>query len=332
MKIRLSYLYLFLFAGMLVVASCKSEPKVAPPKPVKKVDIPSFNGDGAYNYVQQQVDFGVRVPGTATHKACKDFLVAELEKNGATVKVQEFKASFFDVKDAESYNIIAAINPEKKHRVLLAAHWDTRLLADKDDKDQDKPIDGADDGASGVGVLLQLAKTIQENPIDLGVDIIFFDAEDNGIDADTPAESDPKSWCLGSQYWAENKDRNYTAKFGILLDMVGAKDAVFPLEGYSTQKAGLYQDKLWTLAGRMGYGDLFQKKRIGGITDDHFYMNEAGIPSVDIINYPGVREEDGFGHYHHTHDDNMDNIDKNTLRIVGQVVTAVIYKESGNSF
>jgi len=153
-----------------------------------------------------------------------------------------------------------------------------------------KPIDGADDGASGVGVLLQIAKTIQENPIDLGVDIIFFDAEDNGIDADKPEDSKPE-----------------------------------------TQNAPKEQDKIWTLAGRMGYGDLFQKKRMrGGITDDHVYMDAGGVPSVDIINYPG--EGDGFGHYHHTHDDNMDNIDKNTLRRVGQVVTAVLYKESEGSF
>lgn len=310
--------------------SCKSDSKPAQSTaPKNKVTIPAFDGQEAYNYVQKQVDFGTRVPGTDTHKQCKDWLVSELKSLGAEVKVQEFKASFFDVKDAESYNIIAAINPKLKNRVLLAAHWDTRLLADKDDKDQDKPIDGADDGASGVGILLQIAKIIKNNPIDLGIDIIFFDAEDNGIDADTPAESKPESWCLGSQYWYNNIDRNYKAKFGILLDMVGAKDAMFPLEGYSRDHAGAYQEKIWTLAGRMGYGDLFQKKLMGGgITDDHVYMIKAGIPSVDIINYPS----DGFGHYHHTHDDNMDNIDPNTLRIVGQVVTAVLYKESEGSF
>lgn len=332
MQRTLGKYYVLLFLGILGISACKSDPKTEAPKtPKVKVDIPSFDGDGAYNYVKQQVDFGVRVPGTVTHKACKDFLVDELKKNGAQVEVQEFKASFFNVKDAESYNIIGSINPEKKNRVMLAAHWDTRLLADKDDKDQDKPIDGADDGGSGVGVILQIAKTIKENPIDLGVDIIFFDAEDNGIDADTPAESKPESWCLGSQYWANSKDRNNSARFGILLDMVGAKGAVFPLEGYSAQNAPKVQEKIWTLAGRMGYGDLFQKKRMrGGITDDHVYMDEGGVPSVDIINYPG--EGDGFGHYHHTHGDNMDNIDKNVLRRVGQVVIAVLYKESEGSF
>lgn len=328
MKVRLNNLFYLFIIGVVCFTSCKSDPKPAPTTPRKKVTVPAFDGQGAYTYIQKQVEIGTRVPGTETHKQCKDYLVGELKNLGAEVKVQKFKASFFDVKDAESYNIIAAINPERKNRVLLAAHWDTRLVADKDDEDKDKPIDGADDGASGVAVLLQIARTIQQNPIDLGVDIIFFDAEDNGVDAATPAESDPESWCLGSQYWYNNKDKDYTAKFGILLDMVGAKDAMFPLEGYSTREAGPYQDKIWTLAGRMGYGDLFQKKRIGGITDDHFYMNAAGIPSVDIINYPS----ETFGAYHHTHDDNIDNIDQNTLRIVGQVVTAVLYKESEGSF
>ena len=325
---RLNSVLLLFIVGFFCFTSCKSDPKPAQTTPKKKVTVPAFDGQGAYTYVKKQVDIGTRVPGTETHKQCKDWLVAELKNLGAEVEVQEFKASFFDVKDAESYNIIASINPKRNNRVLLAAHWDTRLVADKDDEDKDQPIDGADDGASGVGVLLQIARTIQENPIDLGVDIIFFDAEDNGVDAATAEESDPESWCLGSQYWYKNKDRSYKAKFGILLDMVGAKEAMFPLEGYSTRDAGAYQDKIWTLASRMGYGDLFQKKRIGGITDDHYYMNLAGIPSVDIINYPS----ETFGHYHHTHDDNMDNIDPNTLRIVGQVVTAVLYKESEGSF
>jgi len=256
--------------------------------------------------------------------------VQELESSGADVKVQEFKASFLTVKDAESYNIIAQINPKKKKRVLLAAHWDTRLIADKDDKDQDKPIDGADDGGSGVGVLLQIAKMIKANPIDLGVDIILFDAEDNGEDTDDGSKT--ATWCLGSQYWMKNiVPKGYKAQYGILLDMVGAKKAKFALEGYSTRFAKTYQDKIWTLAGNMGYGDLFIKENKGFITDDHVYVSQAGIPMVDIINLSG-EEGSVFGHYHHTHDDNMNNIDKNTLRRVGQVVTAVLYKTSEDSF
>jgi len=321
--------YSIFFLGFALLFSCKDEVK---PKgstiPQTKVKVPVFDGQGAYDFIQKQVDFGKRVPGTEAHKKCKDWLVKTLEGNGAKVTVQEFKASFLGVKDAESYNIIASFNPDKKKRVALAAHWDTRLIADKDDEKKDQPIDGADDGGSGVGVLLQLAKIIQENPIDLGVDIILFDAEDNGEDTDDGSQT--LTWCLGSQYWRDNlHQKGYKAKYGILLDMVGAKGARFPLEGYSTQYAPGIQKKIWDLAGRMGYGDLFQNVQYrGGITDDHVYMNEAGIPTVDIINLP----TNTFGTYHHTHDDNMSLIDANVLRRVGQIVTTVLYKESEGSF
>ncbi len=320
--------FLFFFAFALFF-SCKNEASTPEPtKPATKVNVPVFDGQEAYDFVQKQVDFGKRVPGTEAHKKCKDWLVSTLEQHGAEVTVQEFKASFLGVKDAESFNIIASINPEKKKRIALAAHWDTRLIADKDDTDKNLPIDGADDGGSGVGVLLQLSKIIKENPIDLGVDIILFDAEDNGEDTDDGSKT--LTWCLGSQYWRDNPHKKgYSAKYGILLDMVGANGARFPLEGYSAQNAPGLQKKIWDLAGRMGYGDLFQKVRYrGGITDDHVYMNEAGIPTVDIINLPG----DTFGDYHHTHDDNMSLIDANVLRKVGQVVTTILYKESEGSF
>jgi len=323
---------IFIFCiGLLSICGCKDDvKKTTPTTPVtkKKVIVPPFNGDGAFNYVEKQVAFGYRVPGMDSHKKCKDWLVSELKSLGADVEVQEFKASFFDVKDAESFNIIASINPKQKKRIALAAHWDTRLIADKDEEDKNKPIDGADDGGSGVGVLLQIAKTIQDNPIDLGIDIFLWDAEDNGIDSDD-GEDTSETWCLGSQHWSKNKhDRNYKAKYGILLDMVGAKNARFPLEGISTQVAGPVQNKIWTLAQQMGYGDLFQSVKMGGITDDHVFMYKGGIPTVDIINLPS----NTFGHYHHTHEDNMENIDRNTLRKVGQVVTAVLYRESEGSF
>jgi len=324
---------IFIFCiGLLLVAGCKDDSKKnSPTTPVvkKKVTVPPFDGDGALAYIEKQVSFGYRVPGMESHKECKDWLVRELKSLGTKVEVQEFKASFLDVKDAQAYNIIASINPKNKRRIALAAHWDTRLIADKAEQDKNKPIDGADDGGSGVAVLLQIAKTIQENPIDLGVDIFLWDAEDNGIDSDVGDASTAETWCLGSQYWSKNKhDSNYNARFGILLDMVGAKGARFPLEGISAQVAGAYQAKIWQLAQQMGYGDLFQSVKAGQITDDHLYMHYGGIPTVDIINLP----TETFGQYHHTHDDNMDNIDKNVLRKVGQVVTAVLYRESNSTF
>ena len=188
----------------------------------------------------------------------------------------------------------------------MAAHYDTRIVAEKDadQSKQNQPIMGADDGASGVAALLEIARLIAENPIDMGVDFIFFDAEDNG-------QSKGPGWCLGSKYWASNKHtRNYKAKFGILLDMVGAKGATFGKEGISQAYAKTHQDKIWTLAQRMGYSDYFIDTRFGTIEDDHKYVNEAGIPMLDIINYDIASNK--FGHYHHTHKDDISVIDKRT--------------------
>ncbi len=321
--LAITTLVIFLFG-------CKTDNKSSnlPTEPVKKprVTVPKFDGAMAYQYVQKQVDFGTRVPGTPTHKECKDWLVNELKSTGAEVIVQEFESSFLTVKNAESYNIIAQFNPEKKDRILLCAHWDTRLIAEKDSdvSKQNSPIDGADDGASGVGVLLSIAKTIQNHPIDLGVDIILFDAEDNGLDGN--------GWCLGSQYWTKNIHRKgYRPEFGILLDMVGAKTAQFGLEGFSVQYANKYLQKVWTWADRIGAGDLFVKKPLGGIEDDHYYINrDARIPTIDIIN--ASNKPGSFDTHHHTHQDNMDIIDQEVLRKVGQVVTTVIYKVSDGSF
>jgi Zn-dependent M28 family amino/carboxypeptidase len=191
---------------------------------------------------------------------------------------------------------------------------------------RNKPIMGADDGASGVAVVLELARLVHENPIDLGIDFILFDAEDNG---DT---NDDDSWCLGSQHWSREAVRTrYRADFGILLDLVGAKGAIFPKEYFSQYYAREIHNKVWDLAGAMGYGDLFYDVQRGAVNDDHYHVNKiTGIPMIDIINLP--KANGSFGDYHHTHKDNIDIIDKNVLRKTGQVVTAVLYKTSIGQF
>ncbi len=309
----------------------KSTPKTTAPK--AKVKVPAFNADNAYSNVEKQLAFGHRIPGTDEHKACKDWLVSELKQYADDVEVQEFKASFLGLEDQESYNIIASFKPKLNSRIMLAAHWDSRLIAEKDpdESKQDDPIMGADDGGSGVGVLLEIARLLKENPIDLGVDIVLFDAEDNGVTSNSDSDSD--TWCLGSQYWGKNPHvKNYKAKFGILLDMVGAKDAQFPYEGISYQNAKGTQAKIWDWAHRIGKGAYFKKTPVGGITDDHYYvMKYRKFPMVDIINLP-MKDGKSFGHYHHTHEDDINIIDKNTLQAVGQVVTVVLYKEAEGSF
>ncbi len=328
---------LILSLGLLLgYSSCKTDTATQPtPKPaIKKprVKVPKFDGDKAYELVEKQLSFGHRIPGTPEHKATKDWFVEQLKATGAEVQVQEFKASFLGLKDKESYNIIATFNPDDTNRIMLAAHWDSRLIAEKDeDKSmQDKPIMGADDGATGTAILLQIANMIKENPIDLGIDIVLFDAEDQGNSGDN------FTWCLGSQYWGDNPHvPNYKAKFGILLDMVGAKDAQFGYENFTLVNAENELKKIWKLAQAMGYSDYFQDYEAISVMDDHFHvMKKRGFPMVDIINMPRDQTsgETSFGHYHHTHEDNIDIVSKRTLKVVGQVVSAVIYKESDGSF
>ncbi len=315
----------------LIMFSCKSEktPERKATKPkveVKQVKIPKFDRDSAYLYVQQQVEMGPRVPGSKIHEACKVWMQKKMEGFGAEVIMQDFDTELYTGKKVVGTNVIAQINKNNPRRILLAAHWDSRMIADHDKKDQDKPILGADDGASGVGVLMEIARVIQNNPIDLGIDIIFFDVEDQG-----KPKSDENYWCIGSQYWAKNiHTPNYKPDYGVLLDMVGSANARFPHEGNSLANAGRIIRKIWPLAKKMGYGNYFVDARGPAITDDHvFVMKYAQIPMVDIINLPANTNQT-FGHYWHTHDDNMDVIDKKTLRAVGQVVTALLYKESGN--
>ena len=297
--------------------------------PTKKVPIPAFQRDSAYVFVEKQVSFGPRVLGADAHDACADWMAKKLESYGAKVIRQNFKANVYTGSSYDATNIIAQFNPERKKRVLLAAHWDSRHIADSPLSEErvDEPILGADDGGSGVGVLLEIARQLQANPIEMGVDIVLFDAEDYG------EEQNANSWGLGAQHWSRNLHvKGYKPKYGILLDMVGSKDARFPREQFSVRFAPEVVDKLWTLAQDMGYTNYFVDAQAGGITDDHYFVNTiARIPMIDIINRP-VGSQTGFGEYWHTHEDDMDVINKRTLGAVGQVVLAAVYREANGEF
>lgn len=287
---------------------------------------PAFNPDSAYQFIAKQVSFGPRVPNSVAHKAAGDYLIQKLKSFGAKVVVQEFESTAYNGKKLKLRNIIGSYNPEAGNRILLAAHWDTRPFADKDSVKTDQPADGANDGASGVGVLLEIARTLHtaSGNLGTGVDIIFFDGEDYG-DA---AGGSEESWCLGSQYWANNKHQaNYTANFGILLDMVGAKGAKFAIEGYSQQNAPQVVNLVWKTANQIGYSDYFVYAQNGGITDDHVYMTKGGVPSIDIIDFDPTSPDGTFGKYHHRHSDNMEIINRNTLKAVGQTLLQVIYNQ-----
>jgi len=312
---------------LIFLASCRNETEQTTDTgetkiiDVKKITAPDFNADSAYAYIKAQVDFGPRVPGTPSHAKCANYLVAKLKSYGLETIVQRGTVQTFDKKQFSLKNIIATFKPEAQSRILICSHWDTRPFADSDTKDKDKPIDGANDGASGVGVALEIARQISTIQPNIGIDIIFFDLEDYGTSGNN------ESWCLGSQFWAKNLHKtNYYANFGILLDMVGGPNAAFPKESKSVEYASAAVDKVWKAANNVGYGNYFlsQTKEFVGV-DDHIYVNRAGIPCIDIIEYN--QATGGFGDYHHTHKDNMSLIDKNTLKAVGQTLLEVIYNE-----
>ena len=313
----------------LVLVSCggkqtqKSEPQSQNP-----LVVPTFNADSAYCYTAWQVVFGPRVPNSEAHRACGDWLESELARFGAQVTTQRITLRAYDGTVLAARNIIGTYKPELKKRVLLCAHWDSRPWADADPdpKNHRTPILGANDGASGVGVLLEIARQLQAQPTDIGIDIIFFDAEDYGTHASDKESTEGNTWCLGSQYWARvPHTADYNARFGILLDMVGGKDARFHREGVSEHFAKPIVDKVWAAAHASGNGQWFPYADGGQITDDHLPINQiARIPCIDIIGY---YPETGFAPTWHTMDDTMDNIDPAVLCAVGQTILQVIYNE-----
>ncbi len=290
--------------------------------------VPTFDADSAYSFVEEQVSFGPRVPNTQAHKACGNYLSRQLERLGAKVYQQNMTVSAYDKTPLEALNIIGSFNPDNQKRILLFAHWDSRPYADHDPNPtkHKTAIDGADDGASGVGVLLEIARQLNLKSPEIGVDIIFFDAEDYGT-PEFVTDYVPNSWCLGSQFWAKNPHvPNYKADFGILLDMVGAKNATFYKEYTSMRYAARYVDLVWNTARNLGYGKYFIQADGNAITDDHQYViSGRGIPCLDII-YTNPEAQTGFGSHWHTLNDTMANIDRATLKAVGQTILEIIYK------
>lgn len=329
---RAIYYSLLLLAGL---AACKSESGQNSQATTsvqtlerKPLNVPAFNADSAFVYVEDQVGFGPRVPNSEAHREARDYLSGQLERFADEVAVQSFSADRFDGTKLQGYNIIGSFNPGTSRRLLLLAHWDTRFRADHASTPelQNQPVLGADDGGSGVAVLLEIARQLSLQPVEVGIDILFTDLEDQG------KSNDPNgtTWALGAQYWSKNPHvSNYQAQYGILLDMVGAKGAQFLKEAISRNYASQFLDYVWSLANSMGYGHLFVNKNLsGGVVDDHLFINQnIGIPTIDIINKP---DNSSFGSHWHTEDDTLDVIDKNVLRSVGQVVTAVVYRFDAN--
>lgn len=322
---------------VLFIWSCGTDPKPEPspsPDPVE-VSVPKFNRDSAFSYVKKQVDFGPRLPNTEGHRKTKAWLVEKFKSFGCSVIEQDFKAKVYTGSVFDCTNIMAQYNPSATKRILFAAHWDTRHIADSpvSKERQDEPIDGADDGGSGVGVLLEMARILQSNPADIGVDFLLFDAEDHGDNVSPGPQRE--SWGLGSQYWSRNiVPAGYRPKYGILLDMVGARNTKFPKEGGSVMHAPQVVEKVWALGKDLGYTRFFSEQRVGEITDDHYFVNTiAKIPMIDVVGMPQVPGAPvAFGPHWHTHNDNIDIIDVRTLKAVGQTMLHVVYKEAAGQF
>lgn len=291
--------------------------------------IGNFNADSAYRYIAEQVTFGPRVPGTAAHDSCASYIIRKMQQFGVdTMMVQRATVTAFDGTALPMTNIIAGFNPKARHRILLAAHYDTRPWADRDPDpaNHNRPIPGANDGGSGVGVLLEIARNLQMRPADVGVDLAFIDCEDYG-NANTNVVGD--GYCLGSKYWMENRAPYYPENrpvYGILLDMVGGRDACFHYEYFSQENAQTPTIKVWSEANALGYSNIFIRSVGAAVNDDHVVLTNAGIPTTNIIESAN-RVTGSFPPTWHTMSDNMDNIDPATLEAVGRTVLNVVYKE-----
>ena len=292
-------------------------------------DCPEFSADSAMQYINRQCEFGPRVTGTEAHALCGDYIVSQFKAMGTQVIEQKAELTAYDGTKLPGRNIIASINPQASQRIMFCAHWDCRPWADNDaDKaNHHTPILAANDAASGVAVMLELARALQQHPVKMGIDFVCFDAEDWGMpqweDRDEPADG---GWCLGSRYWAQHPHvSGYWAQFGILLDMVGGRGATFARESYSDYYAQSVVDLTWGIASRLGYSNIFQNREGGAVTDDHVPVNQyAGIPCIDIIpNYQGTMGS-SFGPTWHTVNDTPENIDPAILKAVGQTLLQVI--------
>lgn len=312
----------------LCMSACQQPTKTNQPEEsntpqvtLQHVNVPVFQTDSAYDNTAKQVSFGPRIPKTPAQEKCATWLISKLKPLADTLYVQRTTVTAPKNAQLPCINIIASFNPQATQRILLLAHWDTRPHADQDAFDRTKQLDGADDGASGVAVLLEVARQLHAQKPTAGIDILLTDVEDSGV------SEDENSYALGTQYWARNPHvSGYKANYGILLDMVGGRASQFFMEGGSQQYAYGPMKMFWDVANRLGYSDYFRYENIGAaITDDHVYVNTiAKIPTFDLI---ALQQNGNFVPHWHTSNDNMTVIDKRTLQVVGQTLLEVIYRQ-----
>ena len=331
-KIMIALLIVALIAGAAFNFLPSNKAEVSETEEIEKVQPvgPDCNADSAYIYLQEQCDFGPRTMNSVAHDKCEKWIIQKFEQYGCKVTTQKATLNGYDGTPLRSTNIMASYNPTATTRIMFCAHWDCRPWADNDPDSTNwhKPIIAANDAASGVGVMIELARILKGSGLELGVDFICFDAEDYGTPQWFEGEDPGDTWALGAQYFANNLPEGYAPRYGILLDMVGGVGAKFYREGMSMQYAPAIVKKVWNAARQVGYGSYFPKDDGGMITDDHIPVNQtANIPCIDVIPYYPDCAQSSFGPTWHTIADNMDNIDKNTLKAVGQTMVQVLFTE-----
>ncbi|MGN0281021.1 MAG: M28 family peptidase [Prevotella sp.] len=329
MKIR--YLFFYLIATLMLSCGNSKKATVTNDNTAAAVG-PEFSADSAYAYCKAQCDFGPRTMNSEEHERCGAWIADKFRQFGLEVVEQKATLKGYDGTPLKATNIIAAYNPKATDRMLVCAHWDSRPWADNDADSANwrKPVMGANDGASGVAVMLELARLLAQcDSLTLGVDFVCFDAEDWGIPQWSDADDSGDSWALGAQHWAEHPHTSgYTARWGILLDMVGGAGSKFYREGMSLHYASEIVDKVWSAARIVGYSTLFPNSQGGMVTDDHIPVNDKlRIPTIDIIPYFESCPQSSFGPTWHTVNDTMDSIDKNILKAVGQTMVQVLFSE-----
>jgi len=283
----------------------------------KSQSLDSFNKDTAYTLLKKQVAYGPRVPGTKAQTDCLAFLTSELSKSADKVLIQRFRQDVGD-KIIPLVNVIGLTNPTAKRQILLAAHWDSRPMADQEviAEKRNSPIPGANDGASGVAVLLELSRVFASHNPDVGVITVFFDGEDYG--------STDRTMYLGARYFAKTmntvlayKNSKLKPESGILLDMIGDSDLDIYKERNSVDADPKLVDAIWKTAADLGYSKHFKNSEKYAITDDHLPLIDAGLPCIDIIDFDYA--------YWHTTADTPDKCSPESLKIVGDVIAAYVY-------
>lgn len=317
---------------MVATSSChsrKDKQDTAAGDSTARIDI-AFCEDSAMASIKTQCAFGPRTLGSEAHARCADYIEQAFKAQGLEVSRQNTTFALYNKESYEGCNIIARYTAADANadRIMVCAHWDSRPWADADpdEKNHRTPVSAANDGASGVAVMIELARQLRLHKAPVNVDFVCFDAEDAGVpDWETAFQGEEEdTWCLGSQYWAQHPHAT-DIRFAILLDMVGGKGARFYKERFSMAMAPGVQTLVWENAKTAGYAAMFPDDVGGYITDDHLPINRiARIPCVDIIAY-NPNSEQGFPATWHTLQDTPAHIDPTTLKAVGQTLIQVIY-------